>query len=49
MRVLEKAGLRLDRWSCATDHGDDLGHPEAPEIGVLPRAAVDHRALEGSD
>jgi len=30
------------------DHGDDLGDPEAPEVGVLQRAGVGHRALEGS-
>jgi dihydrofolate reductase len=30
------------------DHGDDLGDPEAPEVEVLQRAGVGHRALEGS-
>src|SRR6266542_2876269 len=30
------------------DHGDDLGDPEAPEVWVLQRAGVGHRALEGS-
>ena len=28
--------------------GDDLGDPEAPEVWVLQRAGVGHRALEGS-